>query len=277
MEEGLERGDGGGEGGGGGGADDATARLKIAWHDDDSEEEEVPSYGFAKALQTAQQAFLLPDSTQPEVEWVEGAEQGAEEKEDSWAPSRVLQRAAGKAAAEEEAAEAAAEAAEAAAKAAAESQAACRHSSAQEREGGRAAAAAIIAAAAAPEPEDLLQGALQVPSRGAPTALDYWAKVKDGVSGGLLAGNGAGGASPQPPQQGLEPPTADTVGGGTRVGSEVGSAAGSAATSSAFGLSDEGPTPASRAPREAPVWDSDSFVSYNRSASRPKAKRLWKF
>jgi len=154
-------------------------RPRLLRHDDDSEEEEVPSYGFAKALQTAQQAFLLPDSTQPEVEWVEqGAEQGAEEKEDSWAPSRVLQRAAGKAAAEEEAAEAAAEAAEAAAKAAAESQAACRHSSAQEREGGRAAAAAIIAAAAAPEPEDLLQGALQVPSRGAPTALDYWAKVK---------------------------------------------------------------------------------------------------
>ena len=50
-------------------------------HDDDSEEEEVPSYSFAKALQTAQQAFLLPDSTQPEVEWAEGAEQGAEETE----------------------------------------------------------------------------------------------------------------------------------------------------------------------------------------------------
>ena len=59
------------------------------------------------------------------------------------------------------------------------------------------------------------------------------------MGGGLLAGNGAGGASPQPPQQGLEPPTADTVGGGTRVGSEVGSAAGSAAASSAFGPSDE--------------------------------------
>ena len=105
MEEGLERGFGGGESGGVGGAGDVTARLKIAWrdeglaggeellpaplsccmvehrHDDDSEEEEVPSYSFAKALQTAQQAFLLPDSTQPEVEWVEGAEQGAEETE----------------------------------------------------------------------------------------------------------------------------------------------------------------------------------------------------